>query len=540
MDENLAYVNAWRYRDYVIRSFNNDKPYDAFVREQLAGDLMPGGTATERAERITATGFLVIGPKMLAEDDPVKMRMDILDEQLDTLGQAFMGLTLGCARCHDHKFDPITAHDYYGIAGIFYSTKTMKNHSVVAAWNERVIGDTTATTTLAEHEKKLATARAELVTVQKPAFAALAGFATVPLTKVARDKITAIEKSKPPVTEVMAVEDHTKVEDLRIHLRGNHLTLGPVAPRRVLRVVAGDAKPQFGTGRSGRLEFAEWLTRPEHPLTARVMANRIWAGHFGSGLVRSTDNFGNLGDRPTHPELLDWLATEFVRAKWSIKHMHRVIVTSSAYRMSTQAEPSAFLKDPENKLLSHFNKRRLEAEEIRDGMLATSGLLDPAMGGTLLKATPRQYVTSTANRNYEGYNTPRRSVYLPVIRSAVYDVLQTLDFPDPSVPNGQRPATTIPTQALLMLNSKLADQTADALAKILLALPGDDTARMKDAYQRVYGRAPTTAEVEKVLSYLKKAEDAAEPKLTPAERQHRAWRGLCRVLLASNEFVFVE
>ncbi|HTK74394.1 MAG TPA: DUF1549 and DUF1553 domain-containing protein, partial [Gemmataceae bacterium] len=539
MDENLAYVNAWRYRDWVIRSFNADKPYDAFVREQIAGDLISGGTEAERVDRLIATGFLVIGPKMLAEDDPVKMRMDIIDEQLDTLGQAFMGLTIGCARCHDHKFDPITMADYYGLAGIFYSTRTMRNHSVVAAWNERPIGSPAAVAALARHEKRLAAARADLAAVQKPASAAVVGFTSAALAQIIRDRVADIEKAKPPVDEAMAVED-AKGENLRVHLRGNHLRLGAEAPRRFPRVIAGDKPLSLGADRSGRHEFAEWLTRPEHPLTARVLVNRVWTGHFGAGLVRSPDNFGRLGERPTHPELLDWLAAEFVANDWSIKHLHRLIVTSATYRMSSRPDPDALLKDPENRLLSHFGIRRLDAEETRDGMLAISGQLDRTMGGTLLKATPRQYVTSTANRNYDGYSHPRRSVYLPVVRSAVYDVFQTLDFPDPSVTNGQRTATTIPTQALLMLNSALADQTAEALARSVLEVNGDEAARVREAYRRVHARTPTVVELDRVLVYLKKSAAAGDPKLTPDERRFRAWRGLCRVLFASNEFVFVE
>jgi hypothetical protein len=537
MDENLAHVNAWRYRDWVIKSVNADMPYDQFVRAQIAGDLIPGGTDAERAARLTATGFLVIGPKMLAEDDPVKMRMDIIDEQLDTIGQAFMGMTLGCARCHDHKFDPLTQQDYYGLAGFFYSTKTMKNHSVVAAWNERPVGPPAAVAAAAAHEKALATARADLANAQKPAAAAVAGPVAVSIVSRLREKVTALEKSKPVVAEAMAVED-AKGENLRFHLRGNHLTLGDEVPRRFPRILAGDSVPALGPDRSGRLEFANWLTRPDHPLTARVMVNRVWAGHFGAGLVRTPDNFGRLGERPTHPELLDWLAAEFVAKGWSLKDLHRLIVTSAVYRMSSRAEPAATLKDPDNRLLAHFNRRRLDAEEIRDGLLAVSGLLDRTMGGSLLKATPRQYVTGTANRNYEDYAHPRRSVYLPVIRSAVYDVLQTLDFPDPSVTNGQRVATTIPTQALLMLNGALVDQTAEALAKSLLAIETDDTYRIYAAYRRVFARDPTIRELDKVLSYLAKSED--EAKLEEPARRLRAWRGLCRVLFASNEFVFVE
>ena len=270
------------------------------------------------------------------------------------------------------------------------------------------------------------------------------------------------------------------------------------------------------------------------------MANRIWAGHFGHGLVRTPDNFGRLGERPTHPELLDWLAAEFVSSNWSVKHLHRLIVTSAAYRMSTHLDPAAFRLDPDNRWLSHFNRRRLDAEEIRDGMLATAGVLDRTTGGSLLTTARREYVNSTASRHYEGYSLTRRSVYLPVVRSGVYDVLQTLDFPDPSAPNGQRAATTIPTQALLMLNSKLADAAAEAFAKSVLAAPGDDSDRAREAYRRAFARSPTAPELDKVTQYIQKSIDAADPKMTTEARRSAAWRGLCRVLLASNEFVFVE
>jgi hypothetical protein len=468
----------------------------------------------------------------------MKMRMDIIDEQLDTLGQAVLGLTLGCARCHDHKFDPIRADDYYALAGIFYSTKTMRNHSVVAAWNERPVAPPSPAA-LAAHEARVTAARAAVAAAERPAAAAAAGFVAAPAVARLRTALAAAEKAKPPADEAMAVED-AKGENLRVHLRGNHLTLGAEVPRRFPRVLAGDAAPPLGPDRSGRLELADWLTRPENPLTARVMVNRLWAGHFGAGLVRTTDNFGRLGERPTHPGLLDWLAAEFVEKGWSLKHMHRLMVASTAYRSASQADPAAVQRDPENLLLSRFPRRRLDAEEVRDGMLAAAGLLDRTVGGSLLKATPRQYVTGTGSRSYEDYAHPRRSVYLPVIRSAGYDVLQTLDFPDPSVPAGQRASTTIPTQALLMLNGQLVDQAAEALAKAVLAEPGDDAARVREAYRRAYGRAPTAGELERATAYLRQSEAGGDPMLTAADRRLRAWRGLCRVLLAANEFVFVE
>jgi hypothetical protein len=416
----------------------------------------------------------------------------------------------------------------------------MRSYGVVAQWHERPISPPDVVAALATHDKAVAAARAELAVAETPANAAVLGLASVAARSAPlRTRLVTLEKSRPAVEEVMAVEDD-KGQNLRIHLRGNHLTLGPEASRRFPRILASDTPLSLSTDRSGRRELAEWMTRPDHPLIARVIVNRVWAGHFGAGLVRSPDNFGRLGERPTHRELLDWLAAELVQAKWSLKHLHRLIVTSATYRQSTRHDASAFLKDPENKLLWRFNRHRLDAEELRDALLAVSGRLDRTMGGSLLTVPNRQYVTGTGNRNYEGYASTRRSVYLPVIRSAVYDVLQTFDFPDPSVPNGQRATTTIPTQALMLLNSPFADQSAEALAKSLLALPCDDAGRVREAYRRVYGRTPTSAELDKVTAYLRKSEQAADPKFTPESRRLQAWRGLCRVLFASNEFVFVE
>ena len=766
MDENLAHGNAWRYRDYVVRSFNADKPYDRFVREQIAGDLLPGGTLQERADRLTATGFLVIGPKMLAEDDPVKMRMDIIDEQLDTLGQTFLGLTLGCARCHDHKFDPLTQADYYALAGMFYSTKSMRSYGVVAQWHERPVGSADGTVRLAEFEKRRTAAsdavkiaegrlrdavtarltderkRAALyaevglqlarrrdplrLVVADPSKGELKGSvlveaenytrgnalkltdgygagigviinggklpnvaeydievpadgtyqialryaaqmsrptvlsvggkavrsdaagevtgswnpdgqkwfaeAVVPLTKGkttvrlecagpfphfdklallplskeqaaavgptaeqvakeqklllplvrawakaaekwtdkptadelaklaadvngpfkrtpeldaavaaalatelkrAKDELAAVEKSKPAVDEAMAVEDDARPQNVRVHLRGNHLTLGAEVPRRFPVIVAGEKQPPITTG-SGRLELADWVASKDNPLTARVMANRVWLGHFGTGLVRTPDNFGRLGERPTHPELLDYLASELVASGWSVKHLHRLIVRSAAYRMSTGYDADTFRSDPENRSYWRFNRRRLDAEELRDGMLAVAGVLDRTAGGTLLGTRNRAYVNSTGGRGAVDFTSPRRSVYLPVIRSGLFDVFQANDFPDPSTPAGMRTQTTIPAQALFHLNSAVADQAAEAFAKSLSGLPGDDATRVREAFRRVYARPPTAAETDRVLKFL-----AASDVSTDAKKL-KAWQSLCRVLLSSAEYAFVE
>ncbi|MCA9132549.1 MAG: PSD1 domain-containing protein, partial [Planctomycetales bacterium] len=347
LDENVIHVNAWRYRDYVVRSLNNDKPYDQFVVEQLAGDLLDSGADVDlKLERLIATGFLVLGPKVLAEADQAKMEMDIIDEQLDTVGRSIMGLTLGCARCHTHKFDPISHHDYYGLAGIFKSTRTMDSYETVAVWHENVIETPEQTAVYEEHTQRVAAQEKQIGEYINAAKAALEPPPAKDLKladveklfseeiqqelKKLREELNAIRKAAPSRPMAMGVEEGTAA-DTAVHLRGSHLTLGDTVPRRFPEVLVEGEQPPLPADHSGRLEFARWLTSGQHPLTARVMVNRVWSYHFGEGLVRSPDNFGMLGERPTHPELLDWLARRFVESGWSLKSLHRTILLSATY-----------------------------------------------------------------------------------------------------------------------------------------------------------------------------------------------------------------
>jgi mono/diheme cytochrome c family protein len=535
MDENVAYANAFRYRDYIIRAFNADAPYDRLIREQLAGDLLPPAHGADPFDLLTATGFLVLGPKMLAEDDPVKMEMDIIDEQVDTTGRVFLGLTLGCARCHDHKFDPIPTADYYALAGIFKSTKSMANHKVVAMWNERPLATGELQARAEAHRKEVERRKAEI-----KARASAVPPAPAEELKRLRQRLAEFEKSAPAIPMAMAVEEQ-KAANLRIHLRGSHLTLGAEVPRRFPVVLAGDRQDPINGDRSGRLELAAWLTRPDHPLTARVMVNRIWLWHFGEGLVRSPDNFGKLGDRPTHPELLDWLAKRFVESGWSLKAMHRAIMLSATYQMGARHDARAAQADPENRLHWRMNRHRLEAEAIRDAILAVSGELDPAMGGATLKATNHAYVYSTGGGRM-AYDVNRRSVYLPVIRSALYDVFQAFDFADPSTANGQRVATTVAPQALFMLNDPLVLRGAEAMARRLLDGPDpDDQARLRIAYRIAYGRPPNREEIARASEYLRKFEASlARQGVAEAARPLRVWQALCQSLIASSEFIYID
>lgn len=856
LDENIAYANAFRYRDYVVDSFNCDKPYDRFVQEQIAGDLLAPvdekfAARANPLDRYVATGFLSIGAKMLAEDDPMKMQMDIIDEQLSTLCQAFMGMTIGCARCHDHKFDPLPTADYYSLAGIFKSTQTMENHNVVARWFERplaveseldqlraiekeievvkasvteldnvarqrvsdeirksvdrsllatvrasdfarrsterlmrglnqamepyavnggyalieaegfhrgdVVRDTenygkdigviasfggahaeydlvvehegrytlelryaaaerrpirvlvdgkemqrsaanevtgswhpdsqswfisgTAQLSSGRHvlrfeskrviphidkfalvfqtneawpfgeepialsrsgldlgisypvvslwqkflaktskeESKLATffalwsrlssienanfekqateligelavestlrnetsvplrdalLAAKPMTLEQLATAYQTAINTIvstegngdpeidnlrkellnedsPLSENIKEterfytadeqskadelaaKVVESEKKRPQFAMAMGVTE-SKPEDLRIHLRGSHVVLGKLVSRRFPQVLTGDEQPTIIPSNSGRLELAEWMTRPEHPLTSRVIVNRIWHWHFGRGIVSSVDNFGMLGQKPTHPELLDWLACELVENEWSLKHVHRTIMLSQTYQTSTRFQESGYEADPENELLWRFRRRRLTGEETRDSIIAVGTGIDQTMYGSLMSTENHTYVNSTSGAGALNYDTARRSVYLPVIRSGVFDVLQTLDFPDPSMLSGERQTSTVAPQALLMMNSDLVHEQSLTIAEQLLNMPLDDSQRIVAVYKRILKRQPTTVEKTAASNFIRDAGLSAESTTTTV------WQSLCRVLISSNEFSYIE
>ena len=535
MDDNIAYSDAWRYRDYVIAAFNSDKPFNRFLEEQLAGDLLVEREPGRRAELLVATGFLAIGPKMLAEDDPVKQQMDIVDEQLDTTCRVFLGLTMGCARCHDHKFDPLTASDYYGMAGIFQSTRTMLSHRVDSKWNTTALGDSRSALRLEDLEQIIDRHDNALVNGNTNRMSAEERTAHSTLLEEAKTEYASIPKA-------MAVAEG-KVGDLQIFLRGNHLTRGPLVPRRLPTILADLDQPALGAQQSGRLELARWLTSPGNPLTARVIVNRVWRWHFGRGLVGSVDNFGRLGELPSHPDLLDWLATRFIDDGWSLKVLHKRILLSRVYRMSSAWNERAPQIDPENRLLWRMPRRRMDAEELRDAILSVSGQLDSTMGGSLLASTPFQDLSVTGvARNAGLYQSDRRSVYLPVLRSAVHDLFQAFDFPDPAVLNGNRSTTTVASQALFMMNGRIVGQAAEHMAEILSSDTGlNDRDRLQRACRRILGRPASPDELSEWESFLDRYQSAGSLATESPERRLRlAWQGLCRVLLSSNEFVYVN
>ena len=814
VDENLAMTEAHRYRDYLVRAFNKDKPYNQFIAEQVAGDLLASSLPTDEAfDALTATGFLALGPKMLAEQDKEKLVMDVVDEQADVLTKAVLGLSVGCARCHDHKFDPISSSDYYALAGIFRSTKTMGHLQFVSHWNERelatpqelaardawngerkrleksleqldgaILADarhravqqteayleqgaalagglirheaesfvssnlnrdsshwgspdcvilhsnkpgvqfveweipipTDGRYSLAlryasgesrpmklllqgqvqkekaasevsggfhpQHQRwhlessvdlKAGTTRLRMersgpvphldaiallpeaptgqnlspsilarfalafankspsspVRLYQDALALSCDLSALPphdnpvldrlrrggscsdvqelahrhgiLFELTLDRALALESSagqkdekskslEPPWEELrqalfgpdglfhqplssaltcadaVLVDQHHKISgelvaldeskprhfpkaiavsegkpvNLKIHLRGSHLTLGdqtiPRGPLSLLTKHVGtlDIPPES----SGRLQLAKALTDPRNPLTARVMVNRIWAQHFGQGLSRSPSNFGIRGEAPTHPELLDYLADEFMAHGWSIKWLHRTIMSTRAWRMSSVHDPESIQKDPDNRLLHRMSRQRLDAEGVRDAILATSGSLDRTIGGSLLTAKNFDYVTNDQSGNAARYDSPRRALYLPVIRNALYNLFTTFDYNDPSTPIEQRSRTVIGSQALFFLNAPLPLNESRRVAEHVLQKHQELKEAVSAVWSQILHRTPDPEEMRRSLDYIASLSETP----SSAEARLSALTSLAQVLYASNEFLYID
>ncbi len=672
---------AWRYRDYVIDALNADLPFDRFVREQVAGDLLSAGpdeTVAERRRRNVAAGFLTLGNTNLEEQDKKQLDMDVVDEQLETLGRAFLAQTIGCARCHDHKFDPIPTRDYYALAGILRNAKSLE-HANVSKWIETALpeepareaelkrheeavaalqarikaergkGDAAAksgkakgvlavadiagivvddvksekvgawqasthsgtyigagyvhdgndrkgensltfqpelaagkyevrfayspgtsrspavpvTILSAEGEKELSINQQEAPTIDgrfvslgRYRFENNQGYVIVsnegtkghvtadamvfiPVEKLETAGARGPEATRPPAPNAvegleaelkrlqetgpkrqlaMAVKEEPKPSDVRVHHRGSVHNLGESVPRGYLQVTGGG--PAIPPVEGGRLQLAEWMAGRDHPLTARVFANRAWHWLIGAGIVRTTDNFGTTGERPSHPELLDHLASRFVEDGWSVKKLVRRIVTTSAYRMSSGKAPEA---DPENRLLSRMNRRRLDAEAIRDTLLAASGRLLPDAGG------PGYPAGLSSDYAYRHADT-RRSVYAPVFRNALPELLEVFDFADTSVSTGRRDASTVAPQALYLMNNPFVrEQAGNAAARLLSEKHADDRARAVRAWRLALGRPPSESEA---AIALRAVEGGGSPR--------DAWARVFHALFASVEFRYVN
>jgi hypothetical protein len=570
-DRNLPYRYAWRYRDYVIESFNQGKPFDRFIVEQLAGDLLPAKDAAEHDRLLVATGFLAIGPKGVNVKQPEQFEMDQIDDQIDVTTRALLGLTVACARCHDHKFDPIPTNDYYALAGIFHSTETYSgiapgkktgNDRRLLALNVAATQQTATPQQLEEQKSReqeigrlegridaIKAAQKQSRQAQKrnrrgrqqpqqnPYVAPIDPKKTRQQIKEVQERLDKLE-SVPLVGELaMGVREAGAPANCRLLERGELDKRGPEVPRGVLTVLKTQQSAQIPPRHSGRLELAHWIASRDNPLTARVMVNRVWEHLLGQGLVDTVDNFGALGNEPSNPELLDLLAVQFMKDNWSVKKLIRSIVLSRTYRLSSAHDEANFLRDPANRLLWRVEPRRLDAEEIRDAMLSASGQLDltPPTGSPMLELDNAQV---TGVKKMQAGN--RRSVYLPVPRGAVPDTLQVFDMADPNLIFGKRDVTTVPTQALYLMNNPFVLRQAEQMARRVLNQPQlDQPARIAWAYRVAIGRPPTPSESGKVRQFLNdyhKSLDAVEKKGNP---QVAAWTCFCQTLFAVGEFRYV-
>jgi hypothetical protein len=680
-DEDHRYPYAWRYRDYVIDSFNQDIPYDRLVREQLAGDLLPPPEGAQINKRgLVATGFLALGAKAIAQQDKKKMLYDVYDEQVDVTSKSFLGLTLSCSRCHDHKFDPLLQRDYYSMINFFANTKSFKEadthvskllylplvpaeeykkyqahldkvsskkmemEDVVEGEKERIAKELTprlAEYMLAARAVTGGGAKAEEVAKeknldlpilnkwvryqkfdwrQKPHLEAWSKStpetqAAVAKTyqdsytrqleawdkKIARWRTNArqmlkemnmpppprpqfdaeddgfffdiyydrpgpfaiserdqekrftaeakaamarlkqeqeeLKKSSPPEPDMACgVEEAGEAVKQQLFIRGDYSTLGEETPKAYPTILSkgGDVLPSDKG--SGRLDLANWIASKSNPLTARVMANRIWQRHFGEGIVRTPDNFGKMGERPTHPELLDWLAASFMDNGWSVKKLHRQILLTSSYRMASLTSPEALEKDPENRLFSRFNRRRLDVEEVRDGLLAIDGSLDYAMGGTLQQGFGTDGENSQDRLSVNPDKLKRRTVYVPLRRANLPALLNLFDFGDATTTAGKRALTNVAPQALFMLNSEFLTERSTNLAAQVLEAKAAPAERVEMAYLRTLNRKPAAGEIDSALTYI-----AGFQQKYPGEKaESAAWQSALRALMASNDFIYVD
>jgi hypothetical protein len=636
---NVFAEHAWRYRDYLIEAFHKDKPFDRFVREQIAGDLLAADSPQEKAENITATGFLMVGDVEIVEPDKAKLEADHIDTQVAKIGTAFLGMTLNCVRCHDHKFDPIALTDYYGIAGMLRSSPSTHKipFGVWSLLNSTELPETPEQLAArqkleAEHAAKLAALKAErekLNAEKKDVESRLSLRESTAVRGAKGDDQAATQKRRDEITEQLkklgpqiqhaeffaskvpkafAMSDGQQPADMPIYIRGNPYAPGEIVPRGTIRVASWEPLPPITAGQSGRLQLADWLADKRNPLTPRVAVNRIWQKLFGEGLVRSVDYFGTRGEKPSHPELLDHLATRFMQSGWSQQQLIRSIVLSRTYRLSSANDaatvagtfhvPSArtdlsdntkdgdgtrrvpaTLVDPDNRLLWRMNRIRLDAEALRDQLLAVSGELVPSNGGPALVL---EEVENCGALVQQGVNPPNythrkprageellRTIYLPVMRTntATNDRLRSFfDFVNPAQIAGQRSQTVVPTQALFVMNNELFRKRAKALADSLVVSPSGGSgsasasssppeggttnlppeggtrnqstdARLNQLWLRVFNRPITSAERDDALAFLKQLEATLETKDLTA-RESQCWQELCHSLLASNEFLW--
>jgi mono/diheme cytochrome c family protein len=507
--EERRYPYAYAYRDYIVKALNDDLPYDQFILQQLAADrLVAAGQAPATAQ--AAMGFLTLGRRFLNNIH------DIIDDRIDVVGRGLLGLTVACARCHDHKYDPIPAKDYYSLYGVFASSVEPKELPL--------LGEPERTEAYIAFETKLKELKNAVVEYQTTNKSELAAG-----NRKFRDGLRALQKKvdalqasatiAPP--RAMVLQDLPTPQEPHVFLRGNPANRGPAVPRQFLAVLAGPKRQPFTQG-SGRLELARAIASADNPLTARVLVNRVWMYHFGAGLVTSPSNFGVRSDPPSHPELLDYLAARFMEEGWSLKKLHRLILLSKVYQLSTSASPQAEAVDPENRLLGRANRQRLDFESMRDSLLACAGNLDLKAGGAAVNLTATPY-------------SGRRTLYGFIDRQNLPGLFRTFDFASPDSSTAQRFQTTVPQQALYLLNNPFVHEQARSLVRRAeIAGAGSPAEKIQALYRIVYARDASLDEVYSGRSFIEGAGSAAEKKgLLP-------WERYAQVLLLSNEFSFID
>jgi len=511
--DNKALPQAWRFRDWVVNALNSDMPYDLFVKKQIAGDLL------EDKDPIP-TGFFVVGPTYNSDGgDPeakAQALAETLSDRVDTFSRAFLGLTAACARCHNHKFDPITTHDYYSLAGIFKNTKNIDvpvgNKNEIETYNswQRAINELNKKVNefLDSESKKLSINRKE---IEKK----LSEESKVKLTEI-RSEIEQLKKSEPPKPANAHVLAESGTADMHIALRGDLRKKGELAPRRFIEIVEGKERKKYSEG-SGRIELSNSVVDPSNPLTARVIVNRIWGWHFGQGLVRTPSNFGTIGEKPSHPLLLDWMAYNFIKDGWSIKQLHKLILTSSTWQMNSDYIKDKFDKDADNQLIWRYSPRKLEVESWRDTLLAVTGELDTNIGGS---------------PEGEILNSKRRTLYATISRTGDRfqsdAFLRLFDFPAAVSTSSKRSSSVVPQQYLFMMNSPFMTARAKSLGKQLFDSQDNTNTVIESAYQRLYSRPPDNKE-----------RDLANKWLGDSPTQ-KIWELYAQVLLSAHELIQVR
>jgi hypothetical protein len=593
--------SAYRYRNYVIKSFNQDKPYDQFIREQIAGDLLPSKDQNDRNEKIIATGYLAMSRRFGSRNKEFNLT---IDDTIDNVGKTFLGLSVSCARCHDHKFDPIPARDYYAMYGIFNSSryafpgaeiyphpadyvplapegqarnflKWQKEISDLDDRKEYLVAERGAAgRNKAMRDKEAKEAAEKTIDNKTGAAEQAAKDETAPPGAVPdalrpgdfdRDAmnwgLAGKSKRLPDQVEAEILQVRARIADLneraprtpkayavseglaanaRIHRRGDPKSLGEEIPRGFLTILGGQQLPA-GVNGSGRDALAGWIVDKSNPLTARVMVNRIWEYHFGKGIVATPNDFGSRGAKPTHPELLDYLASRFVENGWSIKAIHRLIMNSHAYQTASVANARNAAVDNDNNLFWRFERRRLSAEEIRDALLTVSGKLDKSQGEGHPFPVERDWHYTQHAQFFAVYPTNRRSVYLMQQRLKKHPLMEVFDGPDTNSSTPQRSATTTPVQALYLMNDPFIHAQADEFA-VRVALAYDSLPRRIDyAYRLATGREATATEIRQAQFYLEKMRlDLKQAKVEEEMLNRKALASFLRVLLSSNEFLYVD